>query len=261
MGAFEEAWRRRFSNFARDYTADHLISGWSENGLRRRVALFEALLQEHAFPTPARVLDLGCGAGTYVRFLTHRGHLAVGLDYSLPSLQRALAADAQRRGHYVAGEAYHLPFANACFDLVACIGVYQALASPEQALEEMVRVLRPGGLLIVEFLNAFEPIALTRAVAARLTGQPTRVRTYSCFQVRRWFRQCGLRCVRRAGVYLPPRQLPWLGQLLNRRGVVHWLERLPGLSLIGPHAFLLIGEKSCVVGEQVAAYSYHHFRS
>jgi ubiquinone/menaquinone biosynthesis C-methylase UbiE len=43
--------------------------------------------------------------------------------------------------------------------MVVSIGVLQALASPEQALDEMVRVLRPKGLLVVEFLNAFEVVA------------------------------------------------------------------------------------------------------
>ncbi len=206
MGAFEEEWQKRFGNYAQEYAAEHLVSGWSEHGLWRRVALFEALLKEHDLPVPAQVLELGCGAGTYVRFLANFGHLAVGLDYSLPSLK--------------------------------------------QALDEMVRVLRPRGILVVEFLNAFESIALMRAAATRLSGRPPRVRTYSCFQVCRWFMQRGLRCVQRAGVYLPPRHFPWLGRLLAYPGVVHLLESLPGLALVAPHAFLLIGEKNCMVGEQ-----------
>ncbi len=250
MEAFEEEWQKRFGNYAQEYAAEHLVSGWSEHGLWRRVALFEALLKEHDLPVPAQVLELGCGAGTYVRFLANFGHLAVGLDYSLPSLKRALVADPQRSGHYAAGEAYRLPFGNARFDLVVSIGVLQVLWCPEQALDEMVRVLRPRGILVVEFLNAFESIALMRAAATRLSGRPPRVRTYSCFQVCRWFMQRGLRCVQRAGVYLPPRHFPWLGRLLAYPGVVHLLESLPGLALVAPHAFLLIGEKNCMVGEQ-----------
>ncbi len=108
-------------------------------------------------PVPAQILDLGCGAGNYVRFLADIGHRVVGLDYSLPSLRRASGCGLENRsGHYVGGDAYRLPFCSEYFDLVISIGVLQALGSPERALDEMVRVLRPKGLLVIEFLNAFE---------------------------------------------------------------------------------------------------------
>ena len=71
------------------------ISGWSDAGLRRRVALFAALLTGPA-PAGARVaLELGCGGGTYVRLLAGLGYRAVGLDYSVPSLA---ARDRRRPG-------------------------------------------------------------------------------------------------------------------------------------------------------------------
>ncbi len=38
MKTFEEEWKRRFESFARDYEVDHLISGWSDNGLKQRLA-------------------------------------------------------------------------------------------------------------------------------------------------------------------------------------------------------------------------------
>jgi ubiquinone/menaquinone biosynthesis C-methylase UbiE len=243
MRTFEEEWRERFERFARCHDVDHLVSGWSDIGLRRRLALFDECLGAYQLPTPARVLDLGCGAGTYVRFLASHGHWVVGLDYSLPSLTRALTTDPQRAGCYIEGEAYHLPFRDECLDLVVSIGVLQALGDPERALDEMIRVLCPKGLLVVEFLNAFELIALVRSVGERLKGQCPRVRTYSPFQVHRWFTQRGLKLIRRASVYLPPRGLPELGRIFERKGVVRLLENVPGLSLAGAHAFLFVGEK------------------
>lgn len=243
LRTFEEEWRERFKRFARSYDADHLVSGWSDNGLRRRLALFGELLRECGLSTPARILDLGCGAGTYVRFLAGLGHQVVGLDYSLPSLYRALAADPKRAGHYAGGEAYSLPFRNECFDLVVSIGVLQAVGYPERALDEMVRVLRPKGFLVIEVLNAFELVALVRSAGERLSGRLPRVRTYSPFQAHLWLVQRGLRLIRHAGVYLPPRRLPWLGRIFDHKRVVHLMERIPGLSLAGAHAFLLVGEK------------------
>lgn len=250
LRTFEEEWRERFERFARQYSADHLVSGWSDNGLRRRLALFAAQLRERGVPNPAQILDLGCGAGTYVRFLAGLGHRVIGLDYSLASLSRALAADPKRAGEYIGGEAYHLPFCNECFDLVVSIGVFQTLKCPERALDEMVRVLRPNGLLVLEFLNAFEPVAVMRAAGERVWGRLPRVCTYSPFQVRRWAVQRGVKLIRRAGVYLPPRRLAWLERIFDHEGVVRLLEEIPGISLAGAHAFLLVGEKEARESKQ-----------
>jgi ubiquinone/menaquinone biosynthesis C-methylase UbiE len=243
MGIFEEDWQKRFERFARDYCADHLISGWSESGLWRRLTLFEELLRDQRLSDPAHVLDLGCGAATYVRFLAGLGHRVVGLDYSLPSLSRAQAADSKKVGDYVGGEVYHLPFCDGCFDLVVSIGVFQTLGSPEEALCEMVRVLRPKGLLIVEFLNAFELVAMIRYACEKLRGRLPRLHTYSPFKMNHWLEQRAIRFIRRAGVYLPPRRLPWLERLFTLKGFVPLLEKTPGISLLGPHAFLMVGEK------------------
>ena len=92
MSDFEEQWQRRFERFATRHQADHQVSGWSVAGLRQRLALFEGLLDRGLLTQGGRVLELGCGAGTYVRLLGKRGHSVVGLDYSLPSLSRAAAA-------------------------------------------------------------------------------------------------------------------------------------------------------------------------
>ena len=244
MTKFEEEWRKRFERFAQDYCTDYLVSGWSESGLRRRLVLFEKLLRESELPASAHILDLGCGAGTYVRFLASIGYRVIGLDYSMPSLYRALAADPKRNGSYVGAEAYRLPFCNGCFDLVVSIGVLQALENPELALDEMIRILRPQGLLVIEFLNAFEIVSVLRSLGERLKGALPRLHTYSPFKVRRWLSHRGLRSIQRAGIYLPPRNLPWIERIFDLRGVVRLIEGVPGLSLIGAHAFLLIGKKT-----------------
>ena len=243
MKTFEEEWRRRFERFAKDYEADHLISGWSDNGLKQRLASFKQLIKGQTLPFPAQILDLGCGAGNYVRFLASIGHRVTGLDYSFPSLNRALSADPKRYGHYVGGDAYSLPFCNECFDLVVSIGVLQALASPEHALDEMVRVLRPEGLLVIEFLNAFEVAALVRSAFEKLSNRSPRLHTYSSFNVHRWLPKRGVRFIQRTGIYLPPRRVPWLGRIINAKSLVRLMEGVPGISLVSAHAFLLIGKK------------------
>lgn len=240
---FDKEWRSRFERFARNAATDHQVSGWSENGLSQRLTLFEKLLRAQNVSAPGRILDLGCGAGTYVRFLTGLGHWVVGLDYSLPSLSRATAADSRRAGQYLAGEAYALPFENGQFDLVVSLGVLQAIAHPERALDEMTRVLRPTGLLVIEFLNAFEFIAFSKGLKGRITRRHPHIRTYSPFLVHRWFLERGFQSVRRTGVYLPPHRFSCLGRVFDKQGIARIIEGIPGLSLAVAHAFLVVGKK------------------
>ncbi len=243
MSDFDAVWRERFERFGRIYADEAEISGWSDLGLRRRVAIFSSLLPGLALPPEAAVLDLGCGGGTYVRLLAGLGHRAVGLDYSLPSLARAVDADPGLKGRYVAGGAYALPFAEGAFDLVVSIGVLQAIDSPERALDEMIRVLTPGGTLVVEALNDRAVLTRARTLGERLRGVPARVRAYASREVRAWLSARGLRLVRQAGIFLPPRQLPGLIRLVDLRAVSRALETRPALAEAAAHSFLFVARR------------------
>jgi SAM-dependent methyltransferase len=242
-GRFESEWRHRFERFARTHEEEALISGWSEAGLRRRVRVFQEILAALARPSPLMALDLGCGAGTYVRLLAGLGHHAVGLDYSLPSLGRALAADPGRKATYFCGEAYAVPFREQTFDLVACIGVLQTLASPEQALDEVFRVLRPGGVAIIEALNGRALLARTHRLFEQARGQESRVRVYNPAEVAGWLSARTLIVERRVPIWLPPRRLPALGRLLEVPPVARILHDWVALSDSGAHSFLFVARR------------------
>ncbi len=241
--SFEIEWRRRFQRFAQSYKEDHLISGWSDHGLRRRLALFETLVGSGILGEGSRVLDLGCGAGTYVRYLASCGHRATGLDYSLPSLHAAIAADSNQAGVYCAGEAYHLPFRSNCFDLVVTIGVLQALMKPETVFGEAARILNPGGFFVVEFLNSCEITRLARYAFDRIFLVANGVRSYRLSQVAAWLDESSLTLRRRDPVFLPPRSLPKLAEVLDHPVVSKLLHVLPGVSSLGAHAYIVLAQK------------------
>jgi SAM-dependent methyltransferase len=240
---FEAQWRARFERFARAYQGEALISGWSPEGLRRRLGLFESLLPGLGLPERCRALDLGCGGGSYVRLLAGLGHRVVGLDYSVPSLERARAADPGGKGRYLAGEAYALPVARASLDLVVSIGVLQALGDPEAALAEMARVLRPGGVLVVEALNAGSAPTRLRRALQRLRRAPERVRTYPLGRVRGWLAGLGFQVMAEAGLVLPPRRRPGLARLLDARPVAWTLNTVPGLAALAAHSVLFVARR------------------
>ena len=179
---FERTWRARYEQWALKYDADHLISGWSAQGLARRFQLFCALLERLPLQPGGQVLDLGAGPGTYTREITARGLHCIGADYS----HNALVA-ARRKGRkepYIQADAYRLPFRSRTFDAVVCIGVLQSLDSPAVALREISRVLVPGGWLFLDGLNRYFWLCWLRRL--RSLGQVTakRLNEYSPYRIR-----------------------------------------------------------------------------
>jgi exopolysaccharide biosynthesis WecB/TagA/CpsF family protein len=99
-----------------------------------------------------RVLDLGCGNGSYTAELARRAEYVCGIDLQMPHL-RAFR-DAIPR---VQGSGEHLPFASESFDAVTMIEVLEHTGCDTRVLAECFRVLKPGGLLILFVPNKFYP--------------------------------------------------------------------------------------------------------
>lgn len=100
-----------------------------------------------------RALDVGCGEGRFCRVLGAEGFDPVGLDPTAELLTAARAKDP--RGSYVEGRAEALDFADDSFDLVvSCLSLID-IEPAGQAIAEMVRVLKPGGTLLIANLTSF----------------------------------------------------------------------------------------------------------
>jgi ubiquinone/menaquinone biosynthesis C-methylase UbiE len=97
----------------------------------------------------ARILDVGCGTGRWLRRYEAWGFYPTGVDATLPML--SLAHTNRPSSSLVAGESYRLPFADGAFDAVSDITVLQHIPYPlqPQAVSEMLRVTKPGGRLIL----------------------------------------------------------------------------------------------------------------
>ncbi len=97
-----------------------------------------------------RVLEVGCGAGAVLSLLVNSGAALTGVDYSEPhiAIARKVLPDVDLR----VGEAAVLPFDAAAFDAVFFYGVFlyfPDLTYAAQAIEEMLRVARPGAPLLI----------------------------------------------------------------------------------------------------------------
>ena len=123
---------------------------------RRDVAFWRHVVTAEAAP----VLELGCGTGRLLMPMARAGADVTGIDRSTPMLARARARarrlNAQVRPRLVRGDIRTLPFPPRSFGVVmAPYGLLQSLVRESdlsQMLEEVARVLRPGGLLGIDLV-------------------------------------------------------------------------------------------------------------
>jgi SAM-dependent methyltransferase len=126
---------------------------WSDSSFEQSPNLtppLRALMAAHVRPG-ARCLDVGCGDGTTAGpWLLQRGCRYVGVDVSETAVQRAAGLGLDAR---LVDDASSLPFDDASFDAALAVEVLEHLFAPHLAAGEILRVLRPGGVLIVTVPN------------------------------------------------------------------------------------------------------------
>jgi demethylmenaquinone methyltransferase/2-methoxy-6-polyprenyl-1,4-benzoquinol methylase len=93
------------------------------------------------------ILDLAAGTGTSSEPFQQAGAIVVPCDFSLGMLR--VGRQHRQRLAFVAGDGLGLPFADESFDAVTISFGLRNVHSPDAALDEMLRVTRPGGRLVV----------------------------------------------------------------------------------------------------------------
>lgn len=146
-----------------------------------------------------QVLDLAAGTGVSTAELVREHVSAVACDFSLGMLRAGRGRAGRAQLPFVAGDALHLPFADASFDAVTISFGLRNVADTGLALREMLRVTKPGGRLVIcEFGRpTFGPFRyvyleyLMRAlpwVARRVSSNPDAY-VYLAESIRSWPRQ------------------------------------------------------------------------
>lgn len=116
------------------------------------------------------VLDIGCGPGITVNHLVGQGCRFHGVD-----LSEEMIDECRREfGHlpstcFSVGRVERIEYPNGFFDAVICMGVLEYLEDDTPAVQEMARVLKPGGTLIVTMPNRVSPFRLWRRWVFRPT--------------------------------------------------------------------------------------------
>jgi ubiquinone/menaquinone biosynthesis C-methylase UbiE len=110
-------------------------------------------LTDHKKSADELVLDVGCGTGHYAVPLAESGFLVTGVDYSRGMLEHASAKAHGRLANRLAFLKIDLnlplPFEGEYFHHVICISSLWTVANPAYTLREIIRVLKPGGTIII----------------------------------------------------------------------------------------------------------------
>jgi ubiquinone/menaquinone biosynthesis C-methylase UbiE len=210
---------------------------------RRRLAL------EMLGSGPGRLLDIGSGPGVLAPVLLGRSYSVVEVDLSLEMLRtsrRSVAAPGRPSAAcFVQGRLPQLPFSRGAFDVAACIGVLAYLPDPGEALREIRRIVKPGGVLVLQVSNSLCPAARLHSLLRRAyrgtreaLGGPAfphlrlSLRAFRLGSVRRILAREGFRVESHAFYDFRPPLLQWVMPSVALAGAKR-LQRLQDSTVLG----------------------------
>jgi len=123
-----------------------------------------------------RVLEVGCGRGATLLELARKGANVVGLDYSEEAIAvcRKLARESNtaNRAEFVNADAQKIPFSEESFDFVFSVGLIEHFEDPTETLSEQYRVLRKGGICLVQVPQRYSFYTFLKKMLIRLGKWP-----------------------------------------------------------------------------------------
>lgn len=161
-----------------------------------------------------RLLDVGCGTGHHMARLRLRGFEVAGVDGSEEMLAHAHSNNPGAEIRRADVEA--IPFPDSSFDFIFCIEVLRYLPNFSRCIQEMARLLKPGGICLATaapVLNLNGYWLVNRAANLVSIGDLVRLKQFfaTSGQLRREFAEAGFQIPQVHGVYLGP---------------INWVERL-----------------------------------
>lgn len=166
----EEQVRRRYDEKADIYPQLYEERSWFAHFCRTRIERVCELLKDGG---RAQVLEVGCGPAMIAEKLASMGHAYYGVDISEKMIRGCKQRlDHLAGAHFSVGTVRQLHFSRSSFDVVLGLGILEYVADKVDAVQEVARVLRPGGRLIVSANNKWSPRNLwNRWVYRKLTRQ------------------------------------------------------------------------------------------
>jgi ubiquinone/menaquinone biosynthesis C-methylase UbiE len=110
-------------------------------------------------PPVGAIIEIGAGTGHMARLLTDYAQVVTAIEPAAAMRAEGIQRTADRPIHWQEARAEHLPYPEACFDGAVFFTTLEFVDRPDQALQEALRVVRPGGWVMAGFLPALSPWA------------------------------------------------------------------------------------------------------
>lgn len=123
--------------------------------MTRRKAVTLSFISKYQESNKGIILDIGCGAGVLMSEILEMGHDVKGVDISEKMVETVNTKLKAKNNSPICFNAAveSLPFPNNYFDVITCLGVFEYLLYPEKGLDEIYRVLKNNGILIISAPN------------------------------------------------------------------------------------------------------------
>ena len=137
---------------------------WFETPIGKVIKEFEVnLTMDMLKPASGQyILDAGCGTGIFTEYFLDAGAKIKGLDLSEPMLLRAAKKFKDKDFSYLPGDITRLPFEDGTFDKAISVTSIEFIEDGKKAVDELFRVVRQGGFVLVATLNSLSPWAAKR---------------------------------------------------------------------------------------------------
>lgn len=229
----EEEWKQKISKAARERgpQAPEVIERSGEEYEQYFFEYFKS--HSKGDNSQAVLLDAGCGTGKIAKKLADKGFQVYGVDFSpdIISLAKQYAPHVNFQTSFL----YKLPFSSHMFDTIVCLGLFQTVGNMNQALQEISRVLKPGGILIVRAPNSLSlgSFFLDKSI-----------HFFNPYAFSSFLSRFSLRPVALKGVYVFPPFLRGIGYVVLKTGLFRVFNLLFPLCIFFAHSFYLEAKKT-----------------
>lgn len=142
---------------------------WFSTPLGTLIRDYESqLIMDFLQPVPGElILDAGCGTGVFTLDILAKETKVIGVDISLPMIKKAKDKMRGTKFQAVLADILHLPFPEGIFDRLISITTLEFISDGKKAVQEMFRVTKKGGVIVVATLNSLSPWAQRRQAEAK----------------------------------------------------------------------------------------------
>ncbi|MBI2113457.1 MAG: class I SAM-dependent methyltransferase [Candidatus Wildermuthbacteria bacterium] len=228
----EEEWKQKISQAAREQgpQAPQVIERSGEEYGQYFFEYFKSYVKKDNSKT--FLLDEGCGTGKIAKKLADKGFRVYGVDFSQDIV--FLAQQYAPQVNFRKASIYELPFSSGTFDIVICLGLFQTVADVKKAHQEIFRVLKPRGIVIIRMPNSLSigSLFLQKSISF-----------FNPYWFQSMLRQASLRPVALKGIYVFPSPIRFLGFAVLKLQLFKLLNFFFPFFVFFAHSFYIEAQK------------------